>query len=81
MVLINGEPISLILTAAVVGIGAGIGSALGQALYKAFLEDKVQKFLDKKHRAETLARIKRNIVSLRNTNIDSESVIDKMLKD
>lgn len=78
MVLINGDPISLILTAAVVGIGAGIGSAVGTALYKAFLEDMVQRFLDKKHRAETLKRIKENIS---HNKFRSDEIIDKMLKD
>lgn len=92
MVLINGDPISLILTAAVVGIGAGIGGAIGTAIYKAFLEDRVQRFLDKKHRQEALAKLK-NIDPSKsilfgdntqtplksNTPINSESIVNKML--
>lgn len=75
MTLINGDPISLLLTAAVVGIGAGIGSAVGQAIYRAFLEDRVQRFLDKKHHEETLKNIKENIVKIK-----SDDIVEKMLK-
>lgn len=53
----NLSVLGVILAAAVVGIGTGIGNAIGLAMYKAFLEDRVERFLDKKHRAEALKKL------------------------
>lgn len=53
----NLSILGVILAAAVVGIGTGIGSAIGTALYKVFFEDRVMKFLDKKHREEALRKL------------------------
>lgn len=54
----NLSVLGVILAAAVVGIGTGVGNAIGLAMYKAFLEEKVERFLDKKHRAEALKKLK-----------------------
>lgn len=53
----NMDILGVILAAAIAGIGSGIGVAIGQALYKALLEDKINKFLDKKHREEALKKL------------------------
>jgi hypothetical protein len=57
---------TIIIAAAIAGIGSGIGVAIGQALYKALMEDKINRFLDKKHREEALKKL---------TNIDSSKSI------
>lgn len=76
----NMNVISVILAAAVAGIGSGIGVAIGQSLYKALLEEKITKFLDKKHREEMLRKIKDiESKSVFRNGVDSESVVNKML--
>jgi membrane protein DedA with SNARE-associated domain len=86
MVLDNMDIIGVIIAAAIAGVGSGIGVAIGQALYKALLEDKINKFLDKKHREEALQKLKnidptRSILFGNNPPkpIDPESVVDKMV--
>jgi hypothetical protein len=82
MVLENMDVISVILAAAIAGIGSGVGVALGNALYKALLESKVNAFLDKKHRQETLKRLKeiapeKSIIF--SNGKSTESVVEKMI--
>jgi len=81
MSLINGDPVSLVVTAILVSIAMGIGNALGIAIYHALLEDRINMFLDKKHREKRLKEIKEHY---RETglfgNNGSSKIIDKMLK-
>jgi hypothetical protein len=62
--MVSMDVIGIILTAAIAGIGSGIGVTAGQAMYKAFFEDRVNKFLDKKHRKEALDKITMEIPKL-----------------
>lgn len=104
MIEANMDIIGIMLAAAIAGIGSGVGVAIGQALYKALLEEKINKFLDKKHREEALKKLKdmdparkilygdtiptreygeippRPSIPQRPTSINSQSVIDKMLR-
>lgn len=76
MVLGNIDVVTVIIASAIAGIGSGIGVTLGQALYKAFLEDKINLFLDKKHRAERFKQMKEKFStaeSVINFNINGRS--------
>jgi membrane protein DedA with SNARE-associated domain len=70
--------IAVILAAGIAGIGSGIGVAIGQALYKAFFEEKVQKFLDRKHRDEAIKLLREKIKNIEPEN-GSNKVVDNML--
>ena len=70
MVVTDINIMGVIIAAAIAGIGSGIGVAIGNALYKALLEDKINKFLDKKKHLETLKNFSK-------VNIEKYSIFKK----
>lgn len=84
MVLSNMDIMGVILAAAIAGVGSGIGVAIGNAIYKALLEEKINAFLDKRHREEALKKIKNLDVRLdqrfkRNGETNASRVVDNIL--